>query len=233
MGDLTLGLLPLLGLSGATWLLFGLPASYLAVTGGLYVALGGLLVGTVPRDLPGPGMGPANRITLLRAVLIVAVTGFLAHPGPPAPPLLWWIVGVATLSILLDGFDGWVARRTGTSTEFGARFDMELDAFLMLVLSGLVLETGKAGAWVLLIGLLRYLFVAAGWIWPRLRGRLPDRFRRKLVCVVQGVALLAALAPVIEPGTGAVLTAAALTALSYSFAADVALLLRRPYLGRE
>jgi phosphatidylglycerophosphate synthase len=173
-------------------------------------------------------MGPANRITLVRAILIVAVTGLLVQPGPPTPRVLWWIVAVATSSMLLDGFDGWVARKTGTSTEFGARFDMELDAFLMLVLSGLVLEAGKAGSWVLLIGLLRYLFVAAGWIWPRLRGRLPDRFRRKLVCVVQGVALLAALAPVVAPATGAVLTAGALTALTYSFAADVALLLRSP-----
>jgi phosphatidylglycerophosphate synthase len=176
-------------------------------------------------------MGPANRITLLRAVLIVAVTGLLVLPGPPAPALLWWIVGVSTFSMVLDGFDGWVARRTGTSTEFGARFDMELDAFLMLVLSGLVLESGKAGAWVLLIGLLRYLFVGAGWIWPRLRGRLPDRFRRKLVCVVQGVALLSALAPVVTPAAGTALTAGALTALAYSFAADVAWLVRRPVRG--
>ena len=36
---------------------------------------------------------------------------------------------------VLDAVDGHVARRTGTATAFGARFDMEVDAFLIVVLS--------------------------------------------------------------------------------------------------
>ena len=38
-------------------------------------------------------------------------------------------------ALALDGVDGQVARRTGTASELGARFDMEVDAFLILVLS--------------------------------------------------------------------------------------------------
>ncbi|GAA4940924.1 hypothetical protein GCM10023238_03240 [Streptomyces heliomycini] len=44
-------------------------------------------------------------------------------------------MGLTAVALILDGVDGKVARRTGTSTPLGARFDMEVDAFLILVLS--------------------------------------------------------------------------------------------------
>ena len=51
------------------------------------------------------------------------------------------------MALILDGVDGKVARRTGTSTALGARFDMEVDAFLILVLSVYVLDVaGPLGA---------------------------------------------------------------------------------------
>ena len=71
------------------------------------------------------------------------------------------------MALALDAVDGWVARRTGTVSALGARFDMEVDAFLILVLSGYVAPT--LGGWVLAIGLMRYAFVAAGWVLPWLR----------------------------------------------------------------
>ena len=39
----------------------------------------------------------------------------------------------AAAVVALDGVDGWIARRIGRTTVFGARFDMEVDAALMLV----------------------------------------------------------------------------------------------------
>ena len=44
----------------------------------------------------------------------------------------------------LDGVDGWLARRRGMSSAFGARFDMEIDALLVQVLAILVWRYGKA-----------------------------------------------------------------------------------------
>ncbi len=74
---------------------------------------------------------------------------------------------------MLDAVDGRVARRTGTASAFGARFDMEVDAFLILVLSVYVARVGRrVGA---AIGAARYAFVAAGWLLPWLRGPLPPR----------------------------------------------------------
>ena len=140
----------------------------------------------------------------------------------------WWIILVGAAALSLDGIDGWLARRTGTYTDFGGRFDMELDAFLMLGLSVLVWTSNKVGWWVLLIGVLRYLFLAAGWIWPALRGELPPSRRRKSICVVQGITLLVCLAPVVPAAPATVLGAGALLLLIYSFAVDVRQLMLAP-----
>ena len=53
-----------------------------------------------------------------------------------------------------------MARRTGTVTPFGARFDGEVDAFLILVLS--VAVSRDYGGWVLAIGAARYLLLVGG-----------------------------------------------------------------------
>ena len=45
------------------------------------------------------------------------------------------LVALATIALVLDGMDGQVARRTHTVTAMGARFDVEVDTFLLLVLS--------------------------------------------------------------------------------------------------
>ena len=169
--------------------------------------------------------GPANQITLVRAVL---VAGLLAVAGQPATPAMAGrVVLIAIVASLLDGLDGWVARRTGTVSAFGTRFDMETDAALILVLAVLVWQYGKAGPWVLLSGLLRYVFVAAGWLQPWMRAPLEATPRGKIICVVQIVALIVAMAPAIAPPTSSLVAAVGLVALSYSFLVDT-LRLRRP-----
>ena len=74
----------------------------------------------------------------------------------------------------------------------GARLDGEVDAFLILVLS--VYVARDAGAWVLAIGLARYLFLAAGWVLPWMRAPLPSRHWRKVVCATRGIVLTVAAA---------------------------------------
>ena len=169
--------------------------------------------------------GPANQITLLRAIL---VAGLAILVGQPATPVMAWrVVLIAIVAALLDGVDGWVARRTGTSSAFGTRFDMETDAALILVLAILAWHYGKAGAWVLLSGLLRYVFVAAGWLWPWMRNPLSSTLRGKIICVVQIVALIVAMAPMIAPPASSLVAAVGLRALSYSFLVDTLRLWRR------
>jgi phosphatidylglycerophosphate synthase len=113
------------------------------------------------------------------------------------------------------------------ASDFGARFDMETDAALMLVLCALAWQLDKAGAWILAIGLMRYAFVAAAWRWRWLRLALPQSIRRKTVCVVQIVALFVVIAPVTPYPASAAVGAAALALLAWSFAVDVLWLARR------
>jgi phosphatidylglycerophosphate synthase len=169
------------------------------------------------------GWGPANTVTLARATLVGGVTALVADSlWRPAPvPLL---VTLAAVALLLDAVDGQVARRTGTISRLGARFDMETDAFLLLVLGVFVAQS--LGWWVLAIGGFRYAFVVAGRGLPWLRGALPPRLSRKTVAAVQGVALVVAGAGVV-PGpwaTGSVGLALAL--LGWSFGRDIGWLWR-------
>jgi phosphatidylglycerophosphate synthase len=221
VGDIVAALVPTLGGLGATWWLLGLPASYLAVGLAVYGALAGIILRGAPPGLPGPGLGLANRVTLARAALSVPVLALSLHPSELGVGGAWWVIVLSTVVMVMDGFDGRIARRTGSQSSFGARFDMELDAALIMALALLVWRDGRVGGWVLLIGAMRYAFVIAGMLEPALTRELPPSLRRKVVCVVQGVVLLVALGPVIPAWLAVAATAAGLTALIYSFAVDV------------
>ena len=212
--------------AAGTWRVLGLHASYVPITAALHLGMSAVLLASLPPDPRRRGLGPANRVTLGRAVLTLPVMALVLQPAPLDAVAQWWIIGASTAVMLLDGIDGWVARRTRTESPFGARFDMELDAALLMALSALVWRDGRAGAWVLLIGLMRYGFVVAGWIWPALARELPASLRRKVVCVVQGVALLVALGPIVSDGLATAAAAGALVALTYSFTVDVRWALR-------
>ncbi|MCH0563489.1 MULTISPECIES: CDP-alcohol phosphatidyltransferase family protein [unclassified Streptomyces] len=162
--------------------------------------------------------GPANRVTLGRATLVGGVTALVADSFESTPPVAL-LVALTAVALLLDGVDGKVARRTGTSSALGARFDMEVDAFLILVLS--VYVAMQLGPWVLLIGAMRYVFVAAARAWPWLNAPLPPSTARKTVAALQGICLLVAGSELLPAtvNTGVVLLA--LGSLVWSFGRDV------------
>lgn len=171
--------------------------------------------------------GPANRVTLGRATLVGGVTALVADSFDSAPPLTL-LVALTAVALLLDGVDGQVARRTGTSTALGARFDMEVDAFLILVLS--VFVSTRLGPWVLLIGGMRYAFVAAARFAPWLNAPLPPSIARKTVAALQGVCLLLAGSQLLPLAADFTVVLLALGSLVWSFARDVLWLYRTPRL---
>jgi phosphatidylglycerophosphate synthase len=163
-------------------------------------------------------LGPADRVTLARATLVGAVAALVADAVTrPAPvPTL---VSLAVAALVLDAVDGWVARRTRTTSPFGARFDIEVDAFLILVLSTYV--AGSTGWWwVLAIGLARYAYVAAGWRLPWLRASAPPRYWRKVVAATQGIALTVAAADVLPSTLMAIILVVSLALLAESFGGE-------------
>ncbi|MBN1240164.1 MAG: CDP-alcohol phosphatidyltransferase family protein, partial [Gammaproteobacteria bacterium] len=188
-------------------------------------AIGAIAVlAAATRCLGSAEFGAANRVTLLRGAMVALVFGLVAaEPAPERPRLA---VVVATVALILDGVDGSLARRVGAESAFGARFDMETDAIAVLVLALLVWHFDKAGAWIVLSGLMRYGFAAAAWVAPWMARPLPPSRRRKAVCVAQLAALLLCLAPIVPAGVSVWVAAASLVALVGSFAADVAWLAR-------
>ncbi|MEO7586587.1 MAG: CDP-alcohol phosphatidyltransferase family protein [Arachnia sp.] len=167
-----------------------------------------------------PATTTADRITLIRAVLTggCATLVMLSLVGD-LPLRSWPLFALALPAWLLDGVDGWVARRTGTASAAGARLDMETDAALFLVLSfPLCLAVGP---WVLGIGAMRYLFLVAGWVRPSLRGSLAFSSFRRVAAGIQGGVLVVALIPAIPAATAAVATALSLVLLLTSFGRDV------------
>lgn len=223
--DLTLGMAVTLVLAMAAASLVNLPGSAMAIAVVLQGAISALVLRYWPTQ---EDFGWANRATLLRATLVVvllALVPWLDQLGN----WLWGYAVMALLALVLDGVDGKLARATGNNTVFGARFDMELDALFILGLSLAVLVLGKAGPWVLALGLMRYAFVAASWFWPWLNGPLPESFRRKTVCVWQIVTLMVALLPPVPDGFANLTLATALVLLGWSFLVDIRGLYQRRY----
>ncbi|WP_203870399.1 CDP-alcohol phosphatidyltransferase family protein [Plantactinospora endophytica] len=192
------------------------PAGWLA--GSAYAVVTWLLLGRALRRSGARMLGAANQVTLARATLVGGVTALVAASfWSPAPVGL--LVAVASVALALDWVDGQVARRTGTTTALGARFDMEVDAFLILVLSAYLAQS--LGGWVLAIGALRYVFVAAAWVLPWLNAALPHRFSRKTVAAMQGIVLAVAASGVLPGPLAYASVGLALALLCWSFGRDV------------
>lgn len=192
----------------------------------VYVCGAALVWRALPGGHPHARLGPANRVTLLRLAIVALLAGAVGSGVPATAAAAWALAGLASVGAALDAVDGALARRSGLASAFGARFDLETDALMTLVLAALVLQSGKAGAWILLAGALRYAFVAAAALWPWLAAPLAPSVRRQAVCVVQIATLVVVLLPPVAAPLSRVLAVGSLAALCASFAADVLALAR-------
>jgi len=197
---------------------------YAAKAALVFAAIALVTVTYVSERHPFNTFGPANYVTTLRAALVALAAALIGEATVTG--VAWAAAGIGAVSTALDGVDGWLARRTSMASVFGARYDMELDALLIMVLAVIAWQTGKAGAWVLLAGAMRYLFVVAGYLWRWLDSPLPASGRRKAVCVVQIVGLGIVVSPFVAATASAVVAAGTLALLAWSFGVDV-LWLRR------
>lgn len=174
---------------------------------------------------PHSRFGAANTLTLFRACFAVVLAGFINEPDS-AFAFAWPLVAGATVVACCDAVDGRLARASGLESAFGARFDMEVDAVFMLILSVLAFQQDKAGIWIVAIGAMRYAFVAAGWCIKALRQELQPSTRRQTVCVVQVVALIICVMPTVNPPVSEATALFALCLLIYSFGRDIHWLMR-------
>lgn len=204
----------------------GLSVWFLPKALGVLAGLLAFMWRRLPTHAPHACFGPANGVTLGRLGLVALLAACVGEPVADAAAFGWAVVVVATVAASLDAVDGPIARRRHEASAFGARFDMETDALLVMVLSALAWHLNKAGVWVLAAGAMRYGFVAAAWVWPWLAAPLPERWRRKGVCVVQIVSLILCLCPWLPMPFSAAIAAVGLAALTASFLQDVVWLAR-------
>jgi CDP-diacylglycerol--glycerol-3-phosphate 3-phosphatidyltransferase len=141
-----------------------------------------------------PTLGPGNQASLLRALFLGGVAGFLFNPWPGGPAA-WIPAGLYTAAALADLFDGYLARRSGVVTRLGAALDMEYDALGILVAPGLAMWYGQLPPWYLAASLARYLFVGGLWLHRRRGGRVhdlpPSTFRRLSAGLVMSITTVA------------------------------------------
>ncbi len=198
------------------WLAGGIASQGALLGTGFYVAAI-LIAWRGLHGFPHALIGLCNTVTVFRLALVSALIAVLFTPATGPWPVFW----VALLALSLDGVDGWLARRDGRVSDFGARFDMEVDAALALVLALHAFWGGQVGPLIILLGLPRYIFWVAQFPMPWLEGALPDRFSRKLVCVMQIAVLIAVLPPVLGRPVTDILACIAAVALVWSFWRDV------------
>ena len=217
----------LIALAIVAWLAHAaLPTSARApvAAGSVFAAFMLLAIGGLGGHHPFNRFGPANQVSTVRAALVALAASLALEP--PLPVVAAAAAAAGGLATALDGLAGRMARQSGMSSAFGARFDLEIDALLIMTLAIVAWRHDKAGPWVLLSGLLRYLFVAAGWLWPWIERPLPPSRRRQAVCVVQVVGLIVAILPTVARPASAAVAAASLGALGCSFLVDVVWLRR-------
>lgn len=192
----------------------GAGAALLAGAG--MAAVLGFVLRQAARHYPHARFGGCNTVTLARAGAVTGLAALMA-----AEPGGWTVLAVAAVALAADGVDGWLARRSGLSSAFGARFDMEVDAALAAVLAGHLWLSGQTGVEILALGLMRYVFVAGFLPFPWLAAALPPKFGRKVACVVQIAALILLQAPGWPEGVARGIGLAAVAVLTWSFGRDV------------
>lgn len=211
------------------WVLVGrgvLAPAYLPGVLAVYALVGGAALLRLDAHAPSRHFGPANQVTLARGTLSSLVAGTIAVAPSLTPGQLWVLSAAAAAALLLDGVDGWLARRTAMASRYGAAFDANLDTIVMASLAVLVWRLGDAGAWVLATGALLPGFLLAGLAVPALAAPLPFSRRRRAVCVVQIGTLVACLTPWVASPVSDVAAAGALGLLILSFGLDTVWLIR-------
>jgi CDP-diacylglycerol--glycerol-3-phosphate 3-phosphatidyltransferase len=111
-------------------------------------------------------MGWANRITIGRAGLCLALWVLLAVTTPTPSPAVWWVAFVLfVVTAATDAVDGMIARRLGQVSVFGRIADPLVDK--LLVLGTLTMLLGMRGietvlpAWAVVVILAREVVITA------------------------------------------------------------------------
>ncbi len=147
-------------------------------------------------------LGWGNLVTLLRACFLAATAGFLFQSWPAGPVLAWVPGSIYFCGAILDRVDGYVARKTGHSSQLGNELDMLCDALGLAIASLLAFGYGQVHWSYLLFGAAYYVF-HGGLLWRQHEGLpvypLPPALHRRAWAGFQMGFLVVALWPWFYP----------------------------------
>lgn len=108
----------------------------------------------------------ANLITSFRFVLLFILVA-MVYMAPPG----WQLINplLLVLIIVLDGVDGYVARRRGESTLFGSVYDIAVDRVVENIMWIVLADVGLVPVWVALV------FITRGVLVDTVRGQAAAR----------------------------------------------------------
>jgi phosphatidylglycerophosphate synthase len=72
---------------------------------------------------------------------------------------VWSLGFLFAIPVLLDGLDGYLARKLNHITKFGALFDLETDSLFMTLTGMILYHRHIVGAWLLPAAYMRYFYV--------------------------------------------------------------------------
>lgn len=152
--------------------------------------------------VPTKTLGVANALTLCRGWFIAAVGGF-AFVEPTAT-IVWLPAGAYSANVILDWFDGTLARTAGRRTELGASLDLAFDTLGFLVAPVVAVLWGQLPVWYLSLSAAGYLFWS-GVATRRLRSLpvfdLPTSVVRRPLAALQMAFISVALTPLLPTAT--------------------------------
>lgn len=97
-------------------------------------------------------MNTANKLTILRVLMIPA---FLLVLYLQVPYANYWALGIFALASLTDMLDGYIARHYNQITDFGKFMDPLADKCLVTAAMLWFVEIGQMPAWVVLVVIVR------------------------------------------------------------------------------
>lgn len=148
-----------------------------------------------------PKLGIGSNLTLGRGVLLCGLSGFMFSPIPDGR--LAWIPGALYfLAVLMDYFDGYMARRSNLTTALGENIDIQLDSHGVLIAALLAIQYGQLPYWYLLVAFARYLYLFGSWLWEKAGNQtfsLPPSVSRRWFAGLQMGFLTVLLLPIFSP----------------------------------
>lgn len=135
---------------------------------------------------------PANYVTIARLLISPLLVIAITDVGPN-----WWIFAVWTALCLTDGFDGYLARRHGT-TRSGAFLDPLADKVLVLGAMAALVSIDRF--WIVPVAIIAVREVAISMYrsyWARRGLSIPARSGAKLKTLTQQLAVGFALIPLV------------------------------------